>query len=337
MSVTMKDVARMAGVSSATVSHVINKSRHVNGKTHKKVMKAVHELNYNINFVARNLRRGTSKLVGFIVSNMADYFFTTVANGVEAVLKDNGYNLLLVNADEKKAVEMAQSQMLFNHSVAGVIIAPATEECGYLDHIFGKDFPIVFLDRMPTEIERDVVLASNTKGVCDAVSFLIQKGHRRIAFLSTHIMDVTMAERFSGYKTALERFDISFDMSLVRIGDEDPKINHDLMTGQGYNFMQDIFKHTDATAVFMGNNLSAMGGYYYLKESGYLVPDEMAVVAFDDSLWTSMTTPPVTVVRQPGVDIGKHAAQLLINRIRGDGKPFEEVRLPTSLILRGSC
>lgn len=336
MSITMKDVAFKAGVSSATVSHVLNNSRHVNDETRNKVMKAVHDLNYNINFLARHLRRGTTKLIGFLISNMADYFFTTVANGVESVLKENGYNLLIVNADEQKVVEKAQAQMFFNHAVAGVIMAPVTEECGYLDRMFGEDFPIVFLDRKPRAIKRDTVLAKNTQGAYEATTLLIQKGHSRIAFLSTHIMDVTMMERFTGYKAALDDFNIPLDMSLVRVGDENPKINIDIMTGQGYNFMEDILNNTDATAVFMGNNLSAMGGYYYLKESGCQVPGEMAVIAFDDSFWTSMSTPSISVVSQPGVEIGRRSAQLLLNRIEGDKSPFKEVRISTSLIVRES-
>jgi LacI family transcriptional regulator len=333
----MKDVALKAGVSSATVSHVLNNSRYVNDETRNKVMKAVHDLNYNINFLARHLRRGTTKLIGFLISNMADYFFTTVANGVESILKENGYNLLIVNADEQKVVEKYQAQMFFNHSVAGVIMAPATEDCGYLDRMFGEDFPIVFIDRKPIGIKRDVILAENTQGIYEATSLLIQKGHSRIAFLSTHIMDVTMTERFTGYKAALDELDIPLDMSLVRIGDEIPKINLDIMIGQGYNFMEDILNNTDATAVIMGNNLSAIGGYYYIKESGLQVPGEMAVIAFDDSLWTSMTTPSISVVSQPGVEIGRRSAQLLINRIEGDKSPFNEIRIQTSLIVRGSC
>ncbi len=337
MGITMKDVALKAGVSSATVSHVLNNSRNVNDETRIKVMKAVHDLNYNINFLARHLRRGTTKLIGFLISNMADYFFTTIASGVESILKENGYNLLIVNADEQKIVEKSQAQMFFNHSVAGVIMAPVTEDCGYLNRMFGEDFPIVFLDRKPSAIKRDVVLAENTQGVYEATSLLIQKGHSRIAFLSTHIMDVTMTERFTGYRAALDDLNIPLDMSLVRVGDENPKINKDIMIGQGYNFMEDIINHTDATAVIMANNLSAMGGYYYLKESGIQVPGEMAVIVFDDSLWTSLTTPSVSVVSQPGVEIGRRSAQLLINRIEGDKSPFNEIRIQTSLIVRGSC
>jgi len=203
--------------------------------------------------------------------------------------------------------------------------------------MFGKDFPIVFLDRKPEVIKRDAVLAKNTQGVYKATSLLIQKGHSRIAFLSTHILDITMRERFKGYEAALEESNIPLDMSLVRIGNENPKINIDLMFGQGYTFMKDIFTNTDATAVIMGNNLSAMGGYYYLKQNGVKVPSEMAVIAFDNSIWTSLSSPSVSVVNQSGGEMGRRAAQLLIKRINGDKSPFKEIRIQTKLIQRASC
>lgn len=337
MGSTMKDVAQKAGVSSATVSHVLNNSRHVNEETREKVMSAVNDLNYNINFLARDLRTGTTKLVGFIISNMSDYFFITVAKGVESILKEHGYSLLIVNSDEQKKVEKTQAQMFLNHSVDGLIVAPVTEDCAYLDTMFGSDFPMVFLDRSPVIIKRDFVLAENTLGVYEATKLLIGKGHNRIAFLSTHIMDRTMMERFNGYRSALDDFNIPFDLTLVKFGNEIPKLNLDLITGQGYNLMEEIINDTDATAVIIGNNLSAMGGFNYLKEKGVQVPDEMAVIAFDDSIWTSMSTPSVSVISQPGVEIGRISAQLLMDRIEGDKSPFKEVRTPTSMILRGSC
>ena len=199
MGASMKDVARLANVSTATVSHVINKTRNVNPETREKVLKAISDLKYNVNPVARNLRSGSSKMIGYVVSNLANYFFMDIAVSIDEALSEHGYHLIYINSNEDSDKERDNIDRLLMQNVDGLIIAPVGHDCTYMRDLIGDRCPCVFFDRKPFGYDRDVVMSTNFEGASDATECLIQKGYKRIGFVSSRLDD-TMQERIEGIK-----------------------------------------------------------------------------------------------------------------------------------------
>ncbi|MFW5996110.1 MAG: LacI family DNA-binding transcriptional regulator, partial [Halanaerobiaceae bacterium] len=200
----MKDVAERAGVSTATVSHVINETRFVAEETRNEVLKAMKELKYYPNSAARILRKKESKIIGLVVPDISNFFFTGLARKIETVIKKKGYNIILGNSDEKIENEVEQIKIMNSYLIDGLIMAPARGDQSYLDEDFLADnnFPIVFIDRMPKGYHGDCVLVDNEHASYKAVNYLIQQGHRRIGIITGLPELTTTEERLIGYKKA---------------------------------------------------------------------------------------------------------------------------------------
>ena len=165
MGASMKDVARLANVSTATVSHVINQTRNVNPDTREKVLKAVKDLKYNVNPIARNLRSGSSRMIGYVVSNLANYFYTDIALSIDEILSEQGYHLIYINSNEDPDKEKENLKSLIMQNVDGLIIAPVGLDCSYMQSLIGDRCPCVFFDRAPVGFERDTIMSTNEEGV----------------------------------------------------------------------------------------------------------------------------------------------------------------------------
>jgi LacI family transcriptional regulator len=335
MRTTMEDVAKAAGVSKTTVSHVINSSRKVSLDSYTKVMEAVDRLGYQVNTVARNLRSGQSKMIGFVVSNLSNYFYINVAEGIRSVLKPEGFNLFYVNSDEDPHLEENHIRDFIRHSADGLIIAPTGMSDGNLGTMIPDSLPIVFIDRQPRSLKRDSVLPTNTDGIRSAVEYLIKKGHRRIAFIGSRHND-TMSERFDGYRKALDRAGIEYDESLVHIGDVEPAPMHDLLHGSLYSIMDSFLESARPTAIMIGNGIASVGICNYLKDRKIRIPEEIAVITYDDMFWHSMSSPTISSVIQNPTKIGIEAGNMLLKRLNGDSSDFRTIRIPTSFIERES-
>jgi LacI family transcriptional regulator, galactose operon repressor len=333
--VTMYDVAKAAGVSKTTVSHFINRSRAVSKEAQARVHKAINDLDYKVNSVARNLRSGNSHLIGFIVTNLTNYFYINVASGLNSVLKPRGYKLFYVNSFENAEIEQQNIEDMVHHSVDGLVIAPTANNCKYMDEIIPAGLPTLFIDRKPREFTRDTVLPTNFQGVYEAVVHLIKNGHTRIGFIGSRNND-TMNERHEGFLKALSDNGISHQPKLDLIGEIPPAPMHDLLEGYLYNIMESYLKNKP-TALMIGNGLAAIGVFNYLQTHNIRIPEEIALVAFDDSFWYSTATPAISAVKQNPFEIGVQAGIIMLKRLQKDASPFEDIRIPTEFIQRGSC
>jgi LacI family transcriptional regulator len=331
MKIGLKDVAKQAGVSIATVSNVLNDTKNVSAETRERVLQAVSQLDYRVNLVARNLKSGQSPIVVFVVADIANLFFTEVARGIESSLASEDYTLLLLNSDERFKLEEEKVSMIMNFPVAGLIIAPTTSNHDYLKHLVGDACPLVFIDRKPRGIEGDCILSCNMEGAYEATEFFIRKGHTKIGLISGIPSLTTSSEREEGYLKALHDHGLSADRACMRNGDGRQR--------SGYQLMQELFSETDITAILVTNNSMTIGAFSFLKENSVAIPDRIAIIGFDDSEWAPIATPPVTIVKQLGFDIGLKAASILLNRLgeHAQDTPAREYRVPTRLIVRASA
>jgi LacI family transcriptional regulator len=331
----IKQVAERAGVSIATVSHVINNTRYVTDGTKNKVHRAMEELDYQPNSVARSLRNQKTKTIGLIVpilpSDTSNFFFMTVAQGIQKTLKQYGYQVLMTNNSTEELEEEKEQIRLFSSKlIDGLIIASIADEVGYLKDTVRSNYPVVFIDRKPIGYHGDFVLADGFGGTLEAVQTLLERGHKRIGFITGGLGISTSNERLNGYKQALADYGIAFDPSLVKVADS----NYE----SGYESARELLGENDIDALFVANNVLTMGAVGYLQESRISIPEKLAVIGFDDYDWTKITTPPLTVIRQPSFEIGEKAAEVMIKRIESpDQADFREYRLPTTLVMRGSC
>ena len=332
----MKDVARLANVSTATVSHVINKTRNVNPETEKKVLKAINDLNYNVNPVARNLRSGSSKIIGYVVSNLANYFFMDIALGIDAILSEHGYHLIYINSGEDPVKERENIENLIMQNVDGLIIAPLGRDCSYMKEIVGDKCPCIFFDRKPEHCEWDSILSTNSKGAFDGTEYLIKRGYKKIGFVGSR-SDVTMKERISGYTSALTKHGITVDEDLIKSGSGRPRSMYDQKRGDAYYLAESLIREQKADAILCGNALATVGVMTYLKDNAYRIPEDVGVISFDDDFWMTMGTPQISAVIQDKAAIGATAAEVMLERINGSKKPVQEYRIPTDIILRESC
>lgn len=326
----MVDVARKAGVSTATVSHVINETRFVKLETRKKVLRAMEGLNYCLNSAARSLRSRKSNLIGLLVPDISNFFFTSIAKSVESTLKKYGYTLIFSNSNENWESEIKQIKIFNTQLIDGLIMAPAPGDHMFLNDLLIGDYPVIFIDRKPKGYQGDCVLGDNIKGTYDAVSMMIKKGHTRIGTI-TGLLDLTTTEeRLFAYKEALNDHQLKIDDHLIKRG-------NNCFDG-GYESTKELLENTDITALFVTNNSMTVGAIKYLREKQIAIPGDIAIIGFDDYKWASITEPSLSMVSQPAYDIGEKASTLLIKRInKVETGNYKECRLPTRLINRNSC
>ncbi|MCS7201400.1 MAG: LacI family transcriptional regulator [Dictyoglomus sp.] len=329
---TMKDVAKLAGVSVSTVSHVINKTRHVEEETKKKVLSAIKELGYRPNIVARSLRKKTTHTVGLIVSNITNLFYPEVVRGVEDTLLNYKYNLILCNSDENIDKEREYIEVLYSKQVDGIIITPSksTETRKNLEIFISQNIPVVLVDRRIKGIDTDVVLVDNISGTFLATEYLINLGHKRIGIITGPLDTTTGKERLEGYLQALDKNKIPRDDSLIKEGD--------FKRDGGYIKGKELLSLEDPpTAIISSNNLMTLGLISAIQELELKIPDDLSVISFDDMEWFKYFSPSITAIYQPSYELGKNAGLLLLERLRRRRKKAKEVILPTKLIIRESC
>jgi LacI family transcriptional regulator len=338
---SIKEVAYLAGVSVATVSYVLNGTKKVRKETEKRVMDAVQKLHYQVNPLARNLRKGESKLIGFVVCDLSNYFFQDIYLGLEKRLAEYGYRALMIDSKEDKNTEIENVRNLLASSVDALIIAPTTEDCSYLKLMLAQNpIPVVFVDRKPIGFESDLVLSANEEGGYEATKHLISRGHREIAFVGSRF-DSTMGERLNGYRRALREEGIPVNANYIRFGESISVSQRDLRYGAIYKHTLDLITNYKITAIFSGNNLATIGAFSCLMKLGIKVPNDIAFITFDDSFWLTMTTPALSAIAQNPDLIGDNAGKMIYERLidsRNDiSRTNELVRIPTQLIVRDSC
>jgi LacI family transcriptional regulator len=330
--VTIKDVARLSGVSPMTVSRVINASERVRPDTRRRVERAISDLGYVPSRLARGLSGRRTGTLALIVPDVANPFFTLIVRGAEDVARRAGYRVLLCDTRADLAVEHEVIEEMLAHRVEGIVIAPVDDRSrSDLRRLVKFGVPYVLIDRTVPGIESDVVLGDSEGGARQLVEHLISLGHRRIGFIVESDQVSTARDRRRGYESALAGAGISRDPTLVANAPADP--------GGGFEGMRRLLELEEPpTAVFTVNNLVALGAIEAVRAAGLEVPDDIALVCFDDIEYASRLYPFLTVMEQPAEAFGTLGTQLLLDRIAGRGAERPRVVvLPAEFVVRKSC
>ncbi len=328
---TIRDVAFHAGVSVATVSRVINNSPHkVHRATRQRVLRIVSRLGYHPNVVAQGLRRGTSRSIALIVPDISNPFFPAIARGVEDVARRHGYALLLGNTDGDAERERAYLDILRKRWVDGVLFASAGGDDRHLRALRADGVPAVLIARDAADGAIDTVVVDSFAGMRLATSHLLRLGHRRIAYIGgPHSLSVAR-ERRRGYRQALRDFNMRPDPSLIVAGD--------FRVDGGRAAVRRLLARRRAfTAVVAANDLTAIGAMEALRAAGRRIPDDVAVVGFDDIPFAAFVDPPLTTVAQPTYRLGALAMERLLALMNGEAVTARRIVLAPQLVVRRSC
>ncbi len=327
---TIRDVAERAGVSVTTVSHVINDTRFVSEELRGRVLRAIEELNYQPSGVARSLRRKRTHTIGMIIPDNTNPFFAEVARGIEDASFELGYNVILCNSDGDLEKEMDYLGLLIEKRVDGLVFVSAGSNQATIEMLSTQEVPVVIVDRDISELAMDSVLTDNRRGGYQATHYLLTLGHRRIACITGPSQLTPSAERVTGYRNALEEAGVAVDDLLILAGDFQSQSGHEAMRSL-------LTLSSPPTAVFVCNDLMAIGALCAAHEAGLRVPQQLSIVGFDDIALASFTTPRLTTVAQPKYEMGLLAAEMLAERIKHKDLSPRRRFLDVELIIRDSC
>lgn len=325
----MEDVARLAGVSLATVSHVMNGTRFVSPKTAEKVQRAIQQAHYTPNSLARALATNTTSSVGLVFSWIANPYFTDIIGAIESECHKAGISVLLSDSNDDPEKELRVVQELHQRRVDGIFIAPTPDTEGKtLAYLRANHICTVLIDR-EVSTQFDYVGIKNAAAVEMLVDHLVKLGHREISFLPGHANYKTTLERTEGFLRRMQMHGLS---ERARVAD--PSNNTDMAAQRAHSL---ITGDRRPQALVAGNNLATIGTMRALRDLGLKVPADIAIVGIDDFEWADMFEPRLTVIAQPCRDIGSQAAALMIHRIDAPSDPVQHVQLEPRLIVRESC
>ncbi len=325
---TIQDVAKAAKVSVATVSRVLNNSPSVSEKKQQVVMRAIQELNYQPNLLGRNLRRTETKMILVLVPTIFNTFYAKVVKGIEDIGNENGYNVMLCNTYAEKNREQVFLKQLKNRLVDGIIFMATGLSKEALNEI-NQHFPIVQCCEYIKGANLSRISIDNYAAAYKAVTHLIRQGRKRIAMISSLNKLASTVEREAGYKKALENAGIAIEPDIILPGDYGFK--------SGLRAARQLLtKEFNIDGIFAISDMMAIGAMKTIKENGLSVPEDIAVVGFDDIRYTSMCEPQLTTISQPQYDLGCGAMTLLLKRIQNEKADIEHIVLEHELMIRGS-
>ncbi|MGI8680045.1 MAG: LacI family DNA-binding transcriptional regulator [Jatrophihabitans sp.] len=329
MPTNIRGVASAAGVSPATVSRVLNGSTEVNQVMRERVLAAVRELGYRPNGAARSLRTRATMVLGIIISDITNPFFTAMVRGVEDTAQAAGYSVILANTDEDLTKEARYLEVAVAEQMAGVVLSPASSSKTRLDLLAEQGIPVVTIDRKIRGAACDSVTINNRAVARQATAHLIEQGCRRVGFIAGPPVTTTARERLAGYTKALQSAGVDVDERLIA--------SSNYRTEGGYDATRALLslpRHPDGLLV--SNNLMTVGALDAISEAGLVLPRDLAFVGFDEVTWALGKRARVTAVQQPTYLIGQSAAELLLDRIRGDKSAPRHVVHQGELIVRTS-
>jgi LacI family transcriptional regulator len=341
---TIADVAKVAGVGFATAARTLGSYGSVSPEVRERVLLTAATLGYHPNRLARGMATGTSRTLGVVVADIENQFFARVVRGISDVARAAGFEVVLVNSDEKVDDERAAVRMLAEKQVDGIIVAPAAvDDFGHLSELRDSGMPIVLLDRNIPQLAADAVIIDGIQAAEAATDHLVALGHRRIAVVTdvpseTPLPDdfcppvsvATAGARLAGFLRALHRAGIPVDERMVRRAS--PTIAGARSEAHA---LMDL--PSPPTAIFTTDNVMTLGAFEGLQDRAIRIPDDVSFFGFDDLDWTRIVHPPLSVVSQPVHELGEVAAQTLLARIEGRVSPIQVWVLPTHLVHRGSA
>jgi DNA-binding LacI/PurR family transcriptional regulator len=327
----MQEIAKMAGVSLGTVSHVLNNSAGVRESVRKRVLDAVEATGYQPSQLARGLRRDKTNMIGMIIPDLTNPFFPAVVRGAEDVAFANGYRLILCNTDNDHAKELAHLNALRTYLPAGLIVIPSNfSDLTVLAQSYRKaGAAVVCVDRLPRDWKGDSVTVANEEGAYAAANLLTRMGHRHIAVITGPLHLTNAQDRVAGFKRALKDAKIEVPQDYMQ------ETTFDRQGGYSKSLVL-LRMLPRPTAIFATNDMIAIGVLVAIREMGLRCPEDVSVVGFDNLGFAETTSPALTSVHQPGYQLGTTAARLLLDRVAGDTGPAKHCLLQTELKIRSS-
>lgn len=331
MKITIKHIAQEAGVSTATVSKVLNKKdAHISAATVDRIMKIVKEYNYIPNGLASSMVTKKTKTLGLLIPDITNPFFPEIARGVEDKASEENYSVIFCNTDDDLVKEEKCLSMLIEKMVDAIIIVPSAERTKDFKCLKNISIPIVFVDR---DLEIDYftakVLVDNYEGSYNAVTYLIEKGYKKIAFLTGPSSTKTSQQRLEGYKKALEDGQITYDETYILEGT--------FKREWGKEGIQQLIKQQiDFDAVYCGDDIIAIGAMKALKDKGYRIPEDIGIMGYDNIYISELVEPSLSTVRQPNYHMGSEAVSIALDAIDNKNTQCEVTILKTELIIRKS-
>jgi len=331
--ITIYEVAQALGVSITTVSRALRDHHSIGKETIKRVKKKALEMGYEPNAIASGLRKKRTETIGVLVSYINRPFISSLISGIEEVANLNNYHVIITQTYDKYEKEIQNVKTLYNSRVDGLIVSLAMETVNYAHFtpFLKQGYPLVFADRVAYELDTDKVLINNFESAFEATSHLIEQGYKRIGHLAGAQHRHTYKRRFEGYLAALESKNLKVDESLIYYS----KLNHD----DGRNaakFLLSLPEKPDA--IFSANDTAAVGFMQYAEENGFSIPDKLGVVGFNNDPISSLIKPKLTTMDHPAIEIGKKAAELILDKLSGKSQTTipHTVIFKTKLIVRES-
>lgn len=332
-SLTIENIAEKTGLSVSTISRVLNgkaKQYRICDATAELILKTAREMNYTPNQLARGLRLNKTFTIGYIIPDISNPFFAGIARTVEKFARKMGYSVIISDSEEDTKLEISSVRLLLERKIDGLIISPVGNETHHLTELKKRNIPIVLIDRYFPELGFPFITSENYKGALEAVSYLIENGHRRIACIQGLQNAIPNVERVRGYIDAHKKFKLEIDESLIAgdsFGEENGYVETKLL----------LRRKTLPTAIFGVSNLISLGALKALREEGLSVPGDISLITFDDQPYLDFMAPPVTSVKQQISEIGNIATKLLLDNIdSGKSTGNEGIYIPTKLIIRNS-
>ncbi len=328
---TMKEVARLAGVSIATVSAALSGKNFVSSALKERVQAAVEELGYAPNAMASGLKRGATSLIGLIVPDITNPFFTEFVHGVQRRAVDAGYTVILGVSDDRAAREAQLIRLMRSHQAAGTIVVPCGSETDCLRlESHAADMPLVAVDNAPLGLNLDTVVLDNRKAAELATAHILSFGHRRIGIVTGPAHRYVARERVLGFEALLDRSGLAMPEENVSPGDFHVETGRDAALSL-------LSRTPRPTAIFVANNQMLIGVMQAVAQMGLSVPRDVSIASIDDFPWAEAFMPALTTVRQPVDRMAGAALESLLSRIRGDTRPPQRIVMEPELVVRQSC
>ncbi|TXD83138.1 LacI family transcriptional regulator [Subsaximicrobium wynnwilliamsii] len=334
--VTLKDISKILGISTSTVSKALKNYSDINVETKLKVQELAKKLNFTPNAFAQSLRSRETKIIGILVPELVHHFFSNVIDGAIHEAEKHGYLVIVLQTHECYEDEIKQLKLLVDKNIDGILLSLSDKTVKYdhIKNIIDEGMPVVLFDKITHLIDCPKVIINDRKAAFSATEHLIKTGCKKIAHITGPLKPKTTIDRFMGYKIALETYNMPFDKSLIYTSEN-------LFFEDGYRLAgQMMAEHPDIDGVFAFIDLVAIGVLKGLREQKIKVPKQVAVIGFSNWLMSKTTTPSLTTIDQPGYDMGKQAFQLLLKNLnqKREGKVFtsEIVEIPTRVVVRKS-
>lgn len=327
--VTIIDVAKTAGVSRQTVSRAINDKGEISPETKERVLAAVEKLGYRPNRLAQSMITQQSMTIGLVVPDITNLFFPEVARGVQDAGRENGYNILLCNTDDDPEEELVNLNSLQDHQVDGIIIVSSSADEKNLAKFADVSAPIVLFNRAFNHPNVSLMMTDNVRGGYMATEHLISLGHRRIGMIAPHSSQESKAKRVQGYQEALRAAGIEPDPDLI--------VREANTLQGGYQGMKKLLsENPEITAIFTYNDLLALGAMRACRDAGRRIPEDIAIIGFDDISLAAMVTPSLSSIHVDKYELGRLALMRLLSVLNHSENALEPLSLSLDLVVRES-